>query len=353
MKRSTKTISRPRPTSLAEEPPRAYGIQDWQRLASDTAPPERTPEIRNFFGGLWPAAETYASPLNPIFLLDLPDRTTGSAKESWLIRDGVLPLVWFFVKNPTPGGFRGVLKIHAELERLIPDAWRPQVMLYELFPDELPRPRQATPNEVREILLTGLIMPSACSISRLEEDLQQIVQFIGGREKIPSVKIRAFLPARFEVTDRASGPSFYNYFMKTLFQYLGLEIEFLEYESLRWLYASSSIWMHEFNEKFLYADSYLSLLCLSKGHRAIPLNGGKRPRKPRYERVYPAYANVSCGIRSEFKEPFLDYLSGKWVPESQERAKAFFQATNSAANRIYPWPRWFPSWCEGLSAGKP
>lgn len=351
MKRSTRTTSRPK-TASPETVSEKYGIQDWRNLSMPVAAPEpeRSPEITQFFNGLWPVSESYASPLNPIFLLDLQKLSSFSEKESWLIRDGLLPLLWFFVNNPEPGRFKSTLRIHADFERFIPDAWRPQVELYELFPDEnAPDPRQGAGNRVRELLLTGLIMPSACSLNRLECDLAEIVKFVGGKDKLPGIKIRAFLPARFEVTDRDNGPSFYNLFMKTLFQSLGLEIEFLEYESLRWMYASSQVWMHEFNEKLLYSDSILSLLCLSKGHRQIPM--GPARKKPRFDRIYPVYPHVSCGIRKTYQENFVDYISSNWVPESQERAKAFYQATNSAANRLYPWPKWFPSWCQSLQAG--
>ena len=59
-------------------------------------------------------------------------------------------------------------------------------------------------DEVQEIILTGLILSSVCPIDRLQQDVAKIIQFVGGKEKLRTVRVRAFLTPKFEYIDEAT-----------------------------------------------------------------------------------------------------------------------------------------------------
>ena len=184
MSKSTKTTSKP--FAIASVPVQSsYGVESWRQAKplAFVETPKRPQELKQYFDALWPSIEMYESVMKPIFLADLPSAAEANPKGEWLVRDGLLPLIWFFTKNPEPGSFRGKLRVHASFEEFIPDAWRPQVDLYELFSndqDGYDSSFGVDTGEVKELLLTGLIMQSYCSLSKLESDLKGIVDFIGG-----------------------------------------------------------------------------------------------------------------------------------------------------------------------------
>jgi hypothetical protein len=360
MNASTEITSTPEPLRRSEDPGPSrtvnesqYGIHDWQAgvIATTEAVPPRETEVKDFYQNLWPASEPYISVLNPVFLVDLPKMASPSEPGTWFVRDGLLPLIWFFQKNPEPGSFTGILRVDAEFEEFVPDAWRTQVELYEIFQEASSTYGRVVPAEgfITDILLLGLVMPSACSLKQLEADLEDIVDAIGGKARLGDVKIRAFLSNRFEAGGLFNAPAHYNRFMMTICKYLGTNIDFLEYEALKWTYLQPTTLVHEFNEKLVYSDSFLKLIALSKGGQfLLPQYRGQMGQQA-YDKVFPLYPHVSCGIRKHYTKPFMNYLCKDWVPESPERAKIFYSAMNSAANTSYKWAKWITSWCKDFA----
>ena len=318
-----------------------YGVANWRMAAGSVSQtePKRDPEIQQFFDLVWPAGHVVASPLNPVFLLDLPKLASERASERWLVRDGLLPLIWFFSQNPEPGNFKQKLLVPIQFQEYVPNAWRQQVELFELFNETANQPQ-----EIRELLLMGVLMPSMCSIARLERDLKMIVERIGGPQALSKLRIRAYFPFKYEPPAEFNGTAFYLRYSQLLFKYLGADVEFLEYESLQWINLESSTSVHEFNEEWLISNSYLKLLSLSKGHHFLT---GLAPTRSSggYDEIFPMFPNVSCGIRKRFDLEFIDYTGSAMVLETQERARAVHAAANSYANKLYPWPKWFTSWC--------
>ena len=298
------------------------------------------------FRNFWPVSEDYASALKPIFLADLKAWSERESNTSFLVRDGLVPLVWFFMNNPTPNGFNSTLRIHSDFECYIPEAWRPQVELYEFFSDTgagYLGTQDGLTNEVRQLVLMGIVTPSFCSLSRLQADLKEILAFIGGPEKLDKVRIKAFLPVRDEGVTYHSGIGFFpNYLMK-LYEGLKADIEFIELEGLKWMYFDPGTWVHEFNEGHLFKDSFLRTLALSKGGRFIPTAGQDHSERAEYSQVIPVYPHVSCGIRTKFTKEFFDYTKKTWVSENQELTTEFYRAMNSFVNTKYPWSQWIPS----------
>ena len=261
------------------------------------------------------------------------------------MRDGLLPILWFFKNNPAPASFRGNLQVHADFEEYVPDAWRSQVELYRFFSTSaggyLTKAKKAQP--IRNLLLLGLIAPSVCSLPTLNDELKEIVRLIGGKKGLDNCTIKAVLPLRFENMHLFNGQSYYNRFIASICRELGTQIDFMEYDAFRASYPAEDTWFHEFNDRWLYADSYMSLVAQSKSCRVLPLH--KSDSAESFDRILPAFPHVSCGIRKTYKKKFLNYLEGNWITESEERAKRYYSAMNSAANISYPWPNWFSSWC--------
>jgi hypothetical protein len=348
MKKSTVTTSKSKVTKTV------YGVDDWRKVSRSIRGPwvQREADVRGFFDNLWPATEIYTSNLNPVFLLDLPRASGMDSHKSWLVRDGLIPLIWFFTKNPKPAGFSAILRIHSDFEEYVPPDWRAQVQLFEPLvnhPAGFQSASRSNPKKINEIYLMGLVMPSVCSIPHLENDLALILKCVGGRKKLSEIKLKAILPQRYEPHDVFNGASFHSRFVGKLCRELGTDIEFIEFDSFNWMYPETGSWFHEFNSGYLYVDSAFSAIAIGKGLKTLPVLKGTDQKSQRpFDEILPMYPHVSCGIRKSFAKPFVDYLSGSWVSESQEKTKAFQNAISSSAHRAFPWPQWFSSWCTAL-----
>ncbi|MCC6278523.1 MAG: hypothetical protein IT289_11470 [Oligoflexia bacterium] len=328
-----------------------YGIANWREMARHRKPAHvfsRPPDIQAFFDRLWPAVDNYVAPLHPIFLLDLPHFATSLTRNVWLIRDGLVPLIWFFISNPEPGNFKAQILIHSQFEEYVPEAWRAQAALFDFLPEESEKILETSAKDRDELLLLGQIMPSVCSLEHLEKDLDMILRKVGGKRGLRKMRLNAFLPARYEDSEHSEGPAFYNKFMITLCRYLGADINILEHKQLLEASHFRTSWVHEFNEKHLYVDSHSMRIALSRGGSILILEEKNKQRTHHYETIYPFYPNLSCGISTRFEKKFIDYLTDGAIIESRESAKNYYSALASSSNRSFPWPRWFTSWCKHL-----
>jgi hypothetical protein len=77
-----------------------------------------------------PAFGSYTSCLNPINLFSVLDYSLFKKLRFALIRDGVIPLTYFFTMYPTPESINTVFLIHETLSPFIPKAWWDNVVLY-------------------------------------------------------------------------------------------------------------------------------------------------------------------------------------------------------------------------------
>ena len=83
---------------------------------------------------LSPDSKLYSSPLNPLFSFELESTNKYLLKSFELIslRDGVLPLLKFFRKNPAPLKIDPVVIVDECLSSLVPIVWRERVVLRKM-----------------------------------------------------------------------------------------------------------------------------------------------------------------------------------------------------------------------------
>lgn len=84
---------------------------------------------------LFPLNLAYANPLPTVFLWRAKSLRELKAEAEWLVRDGLMPLLWFFQKYPRPGSdFKNRLLIHKEVSWAVPPAWRRHCGIYHYAP---------------------------------------------------------------------------------------------------------------------------------------------------------------------------------------------------------------------------
>jgi hypothetical protein len=79
---------------------------------------------------LSPHSDFYYSSLCPIFSFEIRNNDSLNLFTSVLLRDGVISLLNFFLKNPTPVGVRTKVLINENLSQIVPKAWFDRVWYY-------------------------------------------------------------------------------------------------------------------------------------------------------------------------------------------------------------------------------
>jgi hypothetical protein len=312
----------PRPTRLSEwfnsHPSRA-------RSASDFEPSGKL--AKEYLDFLWPIGMTYASPLNPLFLVECSDPRQLSRRRTWASRDGLVPLLWFFHQNPEPRGFSGELLIPSDFSACVPHSWRKQVALVDWTSSERPAARP-------KFLLTGLAMNTYCSIEQLEEILGALQRDFGDLRRCET---RALLLSRFDGWGQEHDHDYHpRYFMK-------LHTAFGEFQPMKWPEFDSNSDLRgwtviDLNGRSLVSDSFLTQNALGRGASlwtprtldAMPTSASE------YIPLSPYH-----GARVHSRYPSQTFL-----PLSPEQEKRFAFALASETNRRFPWPNWFTSWAQ-------
>jgi hypothetical protein len=313
-------------------------VQEWFFAHLDAkrrhAVDDTSPEVRRFRDHLWPAALDYHSPLNPVFLAGCTDLGSLFDHPSWFVRDGLIPLLWFFKTHPNPGGFQGRLWVAEEFAKWVPLAWRSVTGSYRIE-----CPVTTAPSRARCLLLTGLSMESFCSLEFLEQSLAELSRMIPPKE-LKKREILAFTPAR---TDNFGSQHHHNYtgeYIQSICKALGTQIRFLNWQSLlETLDSGKTCDLYELNEKLLCADSYFVHAALSRGARLLR---AKSPRSTAGTSFIELSPHHGVRLKKRIQEPSL------W--NSKDSSRFFANVMLKEANQAFPWPNWFMDW--GMAAAE-
>ena len=94
-------------------------------------------EAEEFFKYIAPHAKYYFSPLNNFFLFLLKDFSSLNHFQKVFVRDGLLGLKLFFLRNPTPKNLKTKLIVNRLFKRYIPESWQSNVILYSYRLDQM------------------------------------------------------------------------------------------------------------------------------------------------------------------------------------------------------------------------
>ncbi len=329
----------------------ASGLADWfaaHAVVRKQGPLQAKPQYAtDFVNFLWPVGLEYCSPLNPFFLIECQDPAQLKEHRTWMARDGMLSLLWFFKANPQPRGFDGEILVPLEFAEYVPVAWKSRVGFFELvsLPDPAARlPKRARPvasgaspasAASKKILLTGLVMDTYCSIDHLESLLEQLESDLGD---LSAVEAQCFLLGRFDGWGTEHQHDFHPAYFTRIAKAFG------SIDAMTWLrFESVTDWsgwtVVDLNEKLLCSDSYLVHQALARGAELwaprleSPVKPGASAREE-FIRLSPYH-----GVRV-WHVPSL----AKAKPMSLEAERRFQRAMASESNRRFPWPGWFTNW---------
>ncbi len=210
---------------------------------------------------LAPFAEKYYSPLNPFLIFGGADISHLMKKDVWLLRDGLIPLSFFFKDAPLDlmDGQRKFL-VHKDFWFLIPPEWQKSVLFYDMIPSTF------FGNGIvpEKMVLTGIANDTLADIDEFVQAITDLAAAFTEKE-IKSMQIIAYFPnKRADLWGKWQDENIFKY-AKLIFKNLKLDIEFPEWDILQSSMDYQNTLYYEINSGAIVKDTSVQQMFLSRG----------------------------------------------------------------------------------------
>lgn len=285
-----------------------------------THKPESSLQFERF---LWPVGNPYASRRPSGFLCRGSFQNQAEANE-FVVRDGRIPLQWYFHNHPTPSpDHRGILCIHEDLLPVVPSAWRDFVYSYRMV--GLRPPIQGH----EEILLLAHLSSECFSLSDVAARLHQVRTRVG--ESWGKLRKTAFLTPPFMEQRADSSWSYFTNSCMEIGRELGEKVEVLDWNEFRHRPSFKGVMVLDLSQAWILADNYLLHFILSRGGDIFDMP--YESDKESVEALSP-YHGWRINKKPEFKEE-----------PRKEPSLSTEYARKLQTDSFFPWPTWFSKWC--------
>lgn len=314
---------------------------DWLNAHKDVEKPKfpRTAEIDAFFGSFWPAGESYFSPVQCAFFIQFISLSLFNQQPFWIMRDGLIPLLWFFKTHPRPTGIKSRIYVHESLTNYVPKEWQEITGSYHLKSTS----RFGKSTSASSLLLTSVGSEIYCGQKALADNLKLWA------EQRPEIKLTdipklAFLPYR-----HFGGPTeqtFHPNLMIQLCKAMGTDIRATNWNQMQSTDSWENFYILDLNDGMICSDSYFVHFVLARGAQLW---------KPTEADPSAQYISLSPYHRFEINDSVdftqsISFEVKRSLKETTTFTERHLKAVYSEANQILPWPKWFSSWAQDLGS---
>ncbi len=251
--------------------------------------------------------DLYDTPVATVFLGQLRSLEELKASPRWIVRDGLIPLLDFFVKVPAPEKkFRARLFVPAKWREFIPLAWRPFCASYSLrfLPEEEIWEKPQTIRERRRWITAMHLSPGFCSLRNLEQTLANL------RADPALSDLRRRAPVDSYVNIGCVAPEYLFPFQRALHETLRGDISFLDHFSFKHFSDLRDAVVLDLNEQLLCADDAHLHLMLARG--AILPGTLPGAEDPAFVRLSPFHGYALAELAPDLKYFFDEFLFVEW-----------------------------------------
>lgn len=286
-----------------------------------------TPSLNQFMGAIWPMGPLYYNPMNAVYLMQIVDLRLLRIRPEWVVRDGLIPLLWFFKQNPRPPDFNVRLYVDESLARFVPEVWSSKFGTYRLHSG------QPSPLGSRTALI-GIAAEIYAGVSFVHKKIAAIC----ARESAAgSLSTDLCVLAKIVSHDEKEQTFHASYFREIFTQATGA-MRIMTRNELCGTFDMQKVRLYDLNEKLLLSDNSMAHELLRKGAywgETREISHGEEYRKLSPFHGYVMNAN-------------LDQVSGLDVAQSMREFSQFHDRVDdvfsSQAFQHFPWPTWFTEW---------
>jgi hypothetical protein len=283
-------------------------------------------EVRRFAKSYWPFMEPYHSPLNAAFSFEIGHLERLRHHKLWMLRDGIIPLAWFFesvTREMTPST---QLLVHESLGTLVPKSWKKNVKYYEIYSE----PVYHAGFPPKNLLLTGPINGGMTSLEELDAILDGVLECLG-RAKPERVLI--YCPIRQSEWSSAEEESFEFQFYHRIFSRFGAKAKFVNWQSTEnSTFPDTAV--VDLSAGWIYKDSSVLHHLLRRGAGLL----GARENVQKPANRIPLSKNHGIRVSAE------PAATGWELPRDTQKLLGFYSTLHRKMNEPrshLPWPKWF------------
>lgn len=222
---------------------------------------------------LAPFGDKYFSPLNPFLLFGGVNLELLLKKDIWLLRDGLIPLSFFFKEasldlQVTSRKFI----IHKDFWFLVPEAWQKHVLFYEIKSKKT-YGKGVVPEKM---VLMGIANETMADSDEFVSLITELSENFTEKE-LAKMQITAYFPnKRSDLWGKWQDDNIFKY-AKVMFEKLKMDIQFPEWDILKSTMDYQNTLYFEVNSGAIVKDTATTHMFLSRG--AGLLNNSEGPNK--------------------------------------------------------------------------
>jgi|GEM_PF-3133985 len=296
-----------------------------------------THDVREFLNFTWPLSNESYNPLNSIFSMQCLRLDLLNRQSSWLFRDGLIPLLWFFRTHPDPKNLQTKIYIHEDLIDFVPEIWRAHMGSYRMV-------SLAEGNGSRKLLLVGIMAEPFMAIKELESKLEKL-QSAHGEDLKNLEKSALLIPKNFGYSTENDHQYVVQY-MTMLCEVFGTKIKALQWRQFENMDHFHGYEIISLNDHYLISDDHAVGFAASRGARLFDDNKSTAKNTTKSTETL---TRLSPYHGYHLQENIPD-TSARSTSEEAKASEKYLRAMNSQAHIHMPWPQWFSDWVktEGL-----
>lgn len=314
-------------------------VTDWFESHPDFESARRTlpitNESRHYTDFTWPCSTDYLNPMNACFALQILNLEVLNKRPKWLIRDGLVPLLWFFKTHPKPKNLKSKIYVDEQFGAFVPEAWRSHCGTYKFK-------SLAKGNGSRKLLLVGIMSEAYFNLNDLDTFLDKITAETT-KEELYSLQKFAMLPVKGYGFRAELDHNYHVDYMAKVCDHFGCNIKGLTIDQFRSMESFHGYEVVSLNSKFLISDSWLFHFPLSRGAKVF---GQRTVTETEHKELTPFSPYHGVLLTEEIAEDSIESSLKKSLNLTTEYHELFTKAMNSETNLRMPWPRWFTDWAK-------
>lgn len=279
---------------------------------------------------LRPFSNDYTGPHNPVLLGGYITKKLLN-KKMWSLRDGLIPLSFFFREHtPEQDVFYA---LETDFWYTVPEQWKKNVLFYQVKAEK----NYSADNPPERILLAGMQDSVFADESEFYECLAELKSSLG-EGNLAKAKITAIFPyKKNNLWGKRSDDETFS-MAQSVLRHTGLNVDFVEWNDLKNEGDLKNCLYFELNKKYFIADSYLKYFALSKGAGLLK----KEPTLPLKEinshRLSPHHSISLYAVDWSAMPAYNDPFQNKYFSYFEELCKGQLKTMRISPN----WESWYP-----------
>jgi len=312
---------------------------DWfdihTNLKKNNVLPLRKLKYKKFYSQFFPYYSYYESPLDTVLLDQVSNLTFFKNSEEWIVRDGIIPLLWFFKRFPEPENLKSKLYVESTLQKYVPVEWANHIGTYCLFSNQT--------YKKKNLMILGSISERYFSMKQLNSFFLSLKSSL---KEFPVQNMSKLAHLSFQDLNREKSLEFQINYFSQFHELFGLNVNTLTLPKILEAEGPSSYLIVNLNNNILLSDNFLIHYFLSRGAGMLPSHSqAKKGRSVFISEHHGFYLNDTV----ESKISIFDSLNDELKSVELFFKRNSYPRKEKSYQEHLPWPPWIFDWLKTTS----